>query len=39
MIEKRMEKRRIIKERQRKIKLGIIRITPLDPYGEENWDD
>ena len=26
------------KERKKKIKLGIIKITPLDPYGEENWD-
>lgn len=25
------------KIREDKIKRGIIRITPLDPYGEENW--
>ena len=27
------------KERKDKIKLGIIRITPLDPYGEEDWNN
>ena len=25
------------KERKQKIKLGIIKITPEDPYGEEDW--
>jgi len=35
----RKEKRkRDLEERLRKIKLGIIKISPQDPYGEENWD-
>jgi hypothetical protein len=28
-----------LSERKRKIKLGIIRITKNDPYGEEDWSD
>lgn len=31
--------RRILKERKEKIKLGIIKITPQDPYGEDIWDE
>lgn len=26
-------------KRTRKIKLGLIKISPNDPYGEENWED
>jgi len=32
-------KRKDIKERFDKIKLGIIRIDSIDPYGEENWNE
>lgn len=32
------ERIRALKEREMKIKKGIIRITPNDPYGEENWE-
>lgn len=31
------ERYKIYRERKQKIKLGIIRITADDPYGEENW--
>jgi hypothetical protein len=37
-IKKFYKKKQKIKERKQKIKLGIIKITPCDPYGEENWD-
>jgi hypothetical protein len=33
------KRRRIeLKEKERKIKLGIIRISDVDPFGEENWN-
>lgn len=32
------EKKRLREERELKIKKGIIKITPEDPYGEENWE-
>jgi len=32
-----IQRRKFRKERERKIKLGIIKITPEDPYGEEDW--
>jgi len=36
---KRLKKRKQFKEeRKEKIKLGIIKITKNDPYGEEDWD-
>jgi len=28
-----------LKEREEKIKKGIIRVSELDPYGEENWNN
>lgn len=38
--EENIKKRRLIlKEREQKIKLGIIRISDKDPYGEENWNE
>jgi hypothetical protein len=33
---KRLE--RELKDRDRKIKLGIIKINEIDPYGEEDWE-
>jgi hypothetical protein len=27
-----------IKDRERKIKLGFIKISDIDPYGEEDWE-
>ena len=35
----RKKNKEIDKERSIKIKKGIIRITPIDPYGEEDWID
>ena len=29
----------LLKEREEKIKKGIIRVSELDPYGEENWNN
>jgi energy-converting hydrogenase Eha subunit H len=36
--EKRWVKKIELRERKQKIKLGIIKISSLDPYGEEDWD-
>ena len=38
-VEKLIKKKKDIKERNFKIKLGIIRINLNDPYGEENWNE
>jgi Ca2+/H+ antiporter len=38
-IQERKEKRMNEKERKIKIKMGIIRISPIDPYGEEDWEN
>jgi hypothetical protein len=37
-IQKRVERKRLLKIREEKIKLGIIKISKDDPYGEEDWD-
>ena len=36
---KRLQKGILRKERKEKIRLGIIRISKNDPYGEENWNE
>ena len=36
-IKNRKEYLRLLKDRDRKIKLGIIKINKEDPYGEEDW--
>lgn len=35
--DRRIKRMKILAEREEKIKKGIIRISPIDPYGEENW--
>lgn len=34
-----IKKRKEIKLRKEKIRMCIIRISSLDPYGEENWNE
>jgi len=36
--QKKKERKRLLKIREEKIKLGIIKISEDDPYGEEDWD-
>lgn len=38
-VKKLVERYKFNKERKQKIKLGIIKITSNDPYGEENWNE
>jgi hypothetical protein len=39
IIDRYRRKKIIERERKKKIKSGIIKLSPFDPYGEENWNE